>query len=198
MYYLSNTVNTADMVFTYEQDETIKVVIVHNVHNMALDYVEIKSGNQNRSNLVDQIKKELFGYIYENKDLSDAIHSFYFYHSVSVIESDKKEITLRTVWTNPATTKKIEDLIVENALEIEQVIDLYVMAYYGCTNQEVINMMTAIKRDRYVDDLEGFFEKKLYQKELADEIRDNTRYYNEYFEEHGEQHPDLVGDRTKF
>lgn len=224
-YYKVSPFNTCDLVFVQTKLEVqsqieiederhndlengyiiSRAVVVHNVHNLTLDSLAQLNGKTKESYL-DAIEKEIFGVFFDGKNASELLSRLIYIHTTSslvhnVADADcdfAEGYHLVKSHTDHFQDKKIMEIVKNNAFDIDQFVDLYMMAYYGATEQDVILMITRIKRERYVNDLEGFFEKRLYAKELADDIAENTRYYQEYFEEHGEEHPDLIADRRKF
>lgn len=205
--YKANVKQLTEDFYPTEGYARARTIIVHGVNILSLDYV---AGGQNitRSKFLQRAKKEIFAKVLEEEietrtvDLDKLLDN----HVVSVICHELEDedgyfletIDFKQSHVNGMQENKMINIIKENNFINDQIVDLYVMVYYGCTNQEVINMITWIKRDRYVNDLEGFFEKRLYARELAEDIAENTRYYREHFEMWGEPHPDLTRDNTKF
>jgi hypothetical protein len=182
-----------------------RAVVVHNVHEITLDSVSKLNGKTTKKYL-KAVEDEIFGVFFDGNDASKELSTLTYGHTTSslvhnVLDTDccfTEGYHIVKGHTDHYQDKKIMEIVRNNAFDIDQFIDLYIMAYYGATERDVILMITRIKRERYVNDLEGFFEKRMYAKELADDIAENTRYYQEYFEEHGEEHPDLMPDKKKF
>lgn len=192
----------------YDDDNSYIIsrsVIVHNVHSLTLDAIA-KENDKTRESYLSAIEEEIFGVFFDGKDASEPLSKLVYIHTTSTLVHNVADADcdftegyhLVKTHTHFLQDKKIMEIVRNNNFDIHQFVDLYIMAYYGCTESEVIQMITRIKKERYVNELEGFFEKRLYAKELAEDIAENTRYYQEYFEQYGEEHPDLIPDRKKF
>lgn len=219
--YKVNPYGTCDLVFSqltvldlshleekdrYDYDDryfSARSVIVHNVHQLTLDAI---FASDDRNAVINEIQADIFDVVFGSAPAIYPVNTLLVSHNFSAIVHNVDDedcafpigVTFKKYLTSSSQNAKMLKIIEDNDLILEQIFSLYIMAYYGCTNQDVILMITRVKRDRYVDDLEGFFERRLYAQELADEISENTKYYNEYYEENGEEHPDMIGDRTKF
>jgi hypothetical protein len=226
-FYKVTPFSTCDLVFVqttlevphieqgYDEDEDdydddngyiiSRAAVIHNVHSLTLDSLAQLNG-KTRESYLDAIEKEIFDVFFDGKDASELLSKLVYIHTTSTLVHNVADADcdftegyhLVKSHTDHFQDKKIMEIVKNNNFDIHQFADLYIMAYYGCTESEVIQMITRIKRERYVNDLEGFFEKRLYAKELAEDIAENTRYYQEYFEQYGEEHPDLIPDRKKF
>lgn len=222
-YFLTNPFGTADMIFirktilleetdAFEEDcdnddipyVMAEAIVVHNVNSLVLEHICEKT-NFDRSEILVELEGRIFDGVNNYYEAAEPVRSLLMSHSFSMFNqtedgSEDKffSINFTHFGTTPHQNGKMHEVIRNNGFLIEQMVELYNRVYYGCTHQVVIDMITRIKRQRYVDDLEGFFEKRLYAKELADDISENTKFYQEYFNLYGEEHPDLIGDIRKF